>query len=166
VGRVGEDRVADVGVGSFLVGVGGAGEGLVFKFLSAARCGRGLMGRGPLFADEVETTADFCFSSFSLSSEVLRRRLVPARTVTGDGGLGCSGAAVLGRYLGNDEVVGGLAFFVRRTAARVRMPALGVLEADSGFGGGCSTDDGRAILVDTRRRVLALDSGVPVLMVV
>lgn len=77
----------------------------MFKALSAARCGRGLIGRVTLSTDEVEEAASFCFSSFSLSSELLRRRLVPARTVTGDGGLGCSDIAVFGRYLGNDEAV-------------------------------------------------------------
>jgi len=116
VGRAEEDRAPEVGVS--LVGVGGVE--VVFKTLSAACCGRGLT------TDEAEGIADFCLSSFSLSSELLRRRLVPARTATGGGGLGCSYVAVLGRYLGNDEAIISC-FFARRDAARVKIPDLGVL---------------------------------------
>jgi hypothetical protein len=103
-----------------LVGVGGVEVGAEFNGFNAARCGRGLMGRAPLSADETaEGALSFPFSSLSSSSELLKRRRVPARTVTGDNVLGCSEATDLGRYLGNEEEAT-LPFFGRSAAARVR----------------------------------------------
>lgn len=151
-------------MGTFWVDVGGVGVGLVFNAFNAARCGRGLMGRAPLSMDEAAVgVRDFCLSSFSSSSELLNRRRVPARTVTGEGGLRCSDAVDLGRYLGNDEAAI-LGFFARRVAALVRMPGLGVSPVDSDLGG-CSSEEVLFIAADARLRVVPFESGVAVLMV-
>ncbi len=149
-----------------LVGDGGVGVGVEFSDFNAARCGRGLMGRAPLSADETaEGALSFCLSSFSSSSELLKRRRVPARTATGDSDLGCSEAADLGRYLGNEEEAT-LPFFERRVAARVRIPeaGLGVLLTESGREGRSSEGD-LITFTDTRPRAEAFESGVAVLIV-
>lgn len=164
-GRVGELRLEEGVPVRILVGVGGVEVGVVFNVLSAARCGRGLIGRAPLSADEAtEDVPDFRFSSFSSSSELLKRRRVPARTATGDGGFSCSEAADFGRYLGNEEATR-LVFFARRVPARVRMPDLGVLLAESTDFGGCSSEVVLAAVPDTRLRVETFESGVAVLVV-
>lgn len=164
LGRVGEPRL-EVGVPvGILVGVEGVGVGAEFNDFNAARCGRGLMGRAPLSVDE-ETAVGTVSFSFSSSSELLKRRRVPARTVTGDKVLGCSEAADLGRYLGNEEETR-LPFFERSVAARARMAeaGLGVLLTESGLGGRSSEGD-LIRVVDTRPRVEAFESGVAVLIV-
>lgn len=146
-----------------LVGVGGVEVGAEFNDFNAARCGRGLMGRAPFSVDKAAAgTVSFSFSS---SSELLKRRRVPARTVTGDNVLGCSEAADLGRYLGNEEETR-LPFFERSVVARVRMAeaGLGVLLTESGLGGRSSEGD-LIRVVDTRPRVEAFESGVAVLIV-
>jgi hypothetical protein len=63
--------------------------------------------------------------------------------------------------LGKDEVAT-VCVFARRAAALVVTPGLGRRPADSSLGGGSS---GGVRLIDTRPRVLPLDSGVAVLIV-
>ena len=80
-GRGGEDLLLE-GVGglSLVDGVEGVSGGVVFTTddaFSAARCGKGLIGR-EYFSLEKEFDPGFCCSFAPSSEEVLRRRRVPA----------------------------------------------------------------------------------------
>lgn len=119
VGREGDDVFIDPGVG----GLGFVGElcgdtlsEFVRFALSAARCGRGLIGRWFFSAGEViAITGLFCCSFFS-SSDVLSLLRVPTRGA-GDGGLVvCSTTTDFGRYFGKADPEVALAVLGRSVA--------------------------------------------------
>jgi hypothetical protein len=127
-GDAGAVLVAETGTLGLVGELFGDGLRELVRFaVSAARCGRGLIGRSCFFSADTAAppTGLFCCSALFSSSDVLRRRRVPARKDTGDGGFvkGCSRAADLGRYFGSADadVAEALRLRGRSVAARPLM---------------------------------------------
>lgn len=126
-GDAGAVLVAETGTLGLVGELFGDGLRELVRFaVSAARCGRGLIGRSCFFSADTPgppPTGLFCCSALFSSSDVLRRRRVPARTVTGDGGFvaGCSRAADLGRYFGSADTVVAVALRLRERSVAARL---------------------------------------------
>lgn len=151
IGRAGETLLLDGVEELCLEGVDKVAFTTLRLFFSAARCGRGLIGRD-LFSDGEQPDSTFpCKGLSSFSSSELKRLREPVR---GEGGFEGSTTADRGRSLGNADA--DPRFLGRSEEVGLVAPT----PTESRDFVGCSSID-LCNPADTRRRVAVLESGVP-----